>query len=220
MPAKYLVRFGARPDETDQKKRFLAVLAALDDAIGRVLSGVDDLGLRENTIVMLISDNGAFMLPGRGLEVQSNGPLREGGITTYEGGLRVPAIVRWPGRISPGRDCGEMLSSLDVLPLIIAAAGGELPCDHTLDGRDPIKALAGESPSPHDALYWVWNQGRKYQWKALRQDRYKLVRPVDSQSWELYDLVDDISETKNLAFKHPKLVKELSDKFAEWRKGI
>src|SRR6185503_2751256 len=135
---KYLAQYGSPPDEPDQQKRFRAVLTALDDGIGRVLAAVDALKQRERTIVMCISDNGAFMLPGRGLEVQSNKPLRDGGVTTYEGGVRVPAMFRWPGRLPVGAACREMLSSLDVLPLALAANGTKPPADWILDGRDPI----------------------------------------------------------------------------------
>ena len=216
VPEEYLARFGSQPGEPNQRKRFLAVLAALDDAIGRVLANVDDFGMRANTLVVLISDNGAFMLPGRGREVQSNGLLREGGVTTYEGGVRVPAIVRWPGRIRPGRVCSEMLSSLDLLPLVLAATGGELPPDRILDGRDPTETLTRDAPSPHEALFWVWNQGRKYQWNAVREGRFKIVRSADLEPWELYDLASDAGEQNNLAPQHPELVKDLAEKFAIW----
>ncbi|MDZ4288761.1 MAG: sulfatase-like hydrolase/transferase [Prosthecobacter sp.] len=184
-PAKYLALYGCPPDEVDEKKRFRAVLTALDDAIGRVLATVDNAGLREQTLVLCVSDNGAFMLKGRGLEAQSNKPLREGGITTHEGGIRTPAIVRWPGRLKAGSVCREMLSSLDVLPLAITAAGGEPPKDRVLDGKDPLKTLAGEAPSPHDALYWVWNQGRKEQWRSLREGDWKLTRRANTEPWQL-----------------------------------
>lgn len=216
VPAKYLAMYGNPPDEPDQQKRFRAVLTALDDAIGRVLKSVDDLGLREKTVVLCLSDNGAFMLPGRGLEVQSNKPLREGGVTTYEGGVRVPAVVRWPGRIRPGTVCREMLSSMDVLPLLLTAAGGELPRDPPLDGRDPTAVLAGEAKSPHDALHWVWKQGRNQSWSGMRQGPYKIVRSADEQPWELYDLSNDPGETKNLAATQSELVTELSARFAGW----
>ncbi|MCC6536663.1 MAG: sulfatase-like hydrolase/transferase, partial [Bryobacterales bacterium] len=110
VPAKYLERHGWSANEPDERRRYRAVLTALDDAIGRVLDQLESLRLRERTIVMLISDNGAFMLPGRGLEVASNAPLRGGGTTCYEGGTRVPAIVRWPARIKPGTVVRETLS--------------------------------------------------------------------------------------------------------------
>ena len=128
-PAKYLALYGFKADEPDEQKRFRAVLSALDDAIGRVVTAVDELALGDRTIVIFLSDNGAFMLPGRGKEVQSNAPLRDGGVTLYEGGTRVPAIIRWPGRIPPGTVCRAMLSSLDVLPMVLAAAGQTPPAD-------------------------------------------------------------------------------------------
>jgi arylsulfatase A-like enzyme len=218
VPQKFLARFGASADEPDQKIRFRAVLAALDNAVGRVLASIDSLGLRERTVVLLISDNGAFMLPGRGLEVQSNAPVRAGGVTTYEGGIRVPAMVRWPGRIKPGTVCREMLSSLDVLPLLVAAAAGELPAEGVLDGRDPAKTLAGEAPSPHDALYWSWKQGKE-QWSALRRGPHKLVRSADDRPWELYNLAADLSEKNDLAASRPQLVQELGKQFAEWQQA-
>ncbi len=215
VPAKYLALYGCPPDETDQRKRFRAVLTALDDAIGRVLKTVD-----EHTLVICISDNGAFMLKDRGLEVQSNKPLRDGGVTTYEGGIRVSAIVRWPGRLKPGTICRAMLSSLDVLPLIVAAAGGELPTDRVIDGRDPIKTLAGEAPSPHAALHWVWKQGKKQQWQAMREGNYKLVRRADNEPWELYDLSVDVGESQDLAKQKPEMVTALAEKFQRWQTGL
>jgi arylsulfatase A-like enzyme len=220
VPARYLALYGCAADEADPQKRFRATLTALDDAIGRVLKAVDDLKLRERTVVVFISDNGAFMLPGRGLEVQLNKPLREGGVTTYDGGVRVPAIVRWPGRLKPGTVCREMLASLDVLPLMLAAAGGRPPGDRVLDGRDPVPALAGEAKSPHEALHWVWNQGKKQQWRGLREGKWKLVRRADNEPWELYDLGADIGETHNLAKAEPELVSSFSARFARWHESV
>lgn len=216
VPAKYLALYDSPPDEPDQQKRFRATLTALDDAIGRILKNVDDLGLREKTVVLCISDNGAFMLPGRGLEVQSNKPLRDGGVTTYEGGVRVPAIVRWPGRIRPGTVCREIVSTLDVLPLMLAGAGGELPRDVRLDGFDPTAVLAGEAKTSHAALHWVWKQGRNDLWNGMRQGPHKIVRKADDQPWELYDLSQDPGETTNLAAARPDLVKELAERFFRW----
>jgi arylsulfatase A-like enzyme len=160
------------------------------------------------------------MLPGRGLEVQSNLPLREGGVTTYEGGIRVPAIVRWPGRFPAGTVCREMLSSLDVLPMILAAAGAAPPADRVLDGLDPTAVLAGERHSPHEALYWLWNQGQRQQWRAMRQANYKLVRKADAEPWQLYDLSQDVGETKDLAAEKPEAVQALTASYEKWRQSI
>lgn len=219
-PAAALARYGCQPDEPDQRKRFLAVLTALDDAIGRVLDTVDDLKLRERTLVMLISDNGAFMLPGRGLEVQSNAPLRSGGVTAFEGGVRVPAMFRWPGHLPVGAVNHAMLSTLDIVPLAVNVAGGTLPTDRMFDGRNPLPALKGDAPSPHAALHWVWNQGRKEQWRGMREGDFKLLRPADDAPWEIYNLSNDIGEAKNLASSQPEKVKEMAQKFELWRGDI
>jgi arylsulfatase A-like enzyme len=219
-PAAALARHGAKPDDPDQRKRFHAVLTALDDAVGRVLATLDDLKLRERTLVMFISDNGAFMLPGRGLEVQSNAPLREGGVTTCEGGVRVPAVFRWPGRLAPGAVNRTMLSSLDILPLAVAVAGGTLPGDRVFDGRNPLPALQGRAASPHRALHWVWDQGRKQQWRGLREENFKLLRSADAEPWQLYDLSTDLGEKHDLAASQPEKRAELIRHFDEWRAGI
>jgi arylsulfatase A-like enzyme len=216
-PPAALARYGSKPDEPDQRKRFLAVLTALDDAVGRVLDTVENQKLRERTLVMFISDNGAFMLPGRGLEVQSNAPLRSGGVTTWEGGVRVPAIFSWPGHLPTGAINRATLSSLDIVPLAVALAGGKLPADRVFDGRDPFPALQGKASSPNRALHWMWNQGRNEQWRGMREGDYKLVRSADAAPWQLYDLSSDIGEKNDLAASQPEKLKELIQHFEQWR---
>lgn len=216
VPAKYLEQYGWSENEPDEKRRFLAVMTALDDAIGRVLGSLDKLNLRENTIVFLISDNGAFMLPNRGLEAQSNAPLRDGGVTTYEGGIRVPAIVRWPGKVKPGTVCSEVISTLDVLPTILAACGLPLPADRILDGADIAQTLSNEKPSVHPFLCWTWNQGKDQSWQAIRAGNLKLVRKTKTANWQLYDLRADISESNDKASAQPNDVQILADRFNRW----
>jgi arylsulfatase A-like enzyme len=222
VPAKYLAQYGCAADEPDSQKRFRAVVTALDDAIGRVLRTVDELGQRERTLVLCISDNGAFpnQLVGTGSGDQSNAPFRSGGGTTYEGGVRVPAVMRWPGRLPPGTVCREMLSSLDVLPLIATAAGAALPTDRTLDGRNPLPALAGQAASPHSALHWVWNAGASQRWRGMREGSYKIVRRSDQEPWQLFDLRSDLSESLDLAESRPELVATLATKFEQWHAAV
>ncbi|MHB8900854.1 MAG: sulfatase-like hydrolase/transferase, partial [Thermoguttaceae bacterium] len=208
-PAAALARHGCQPDEPDQRKRFRAVLTALDDAVGQVLEAVDELGLRQRTLVVFISDNGAFMLPGRGLEVQSNLPLRGGGVSACEGGVRVPAIFRWPGHLPPGSVSRTMLSSLDVVPLAVALAGGTLPEDRVFDGRDPLPSLQGKALSPHHALHWIWNQGPKEQWRGIREGNYKILRSTDNGPWQLFDLSRDVGEQNDLATSQPERLEAL-----------
>jgi arylsulfatase A-like enzyme len=214
-PAAALARYGWSPDEPDEKRRYRAVLTALDDAIGRVLDRLEALGLRERTLVILISDNGAFMLKGRGLEVASNAPLRDGGTTCYEGGTRVPAIFRWPGQIPAGTVVREMLSHLDVLPLCLEVSGARTMPGRILDGRNPLPALAAGAKSPHPRLGFAYGQGA-----ALREGLLKVVRPVAPSPWELYDLADDVGERRNLAAARPEEVTRLAGVFAAWEADV
>ena len=106
-----------------------------------------------------------------------------------------------------------MLSSLDVVPTVVAAVGGKLPNDRTFDGADLLPILAGKKPSHHRALHWTWNQSKEERWQAMRKDDWKIVRRSEQVPWELYDLSKDIGESKNLASTKTELVTELSAEF-------
>jgi len=203
--------YGWTPDEKDSKKRYYAVITALDAAIGRVQAQIDKSGLSDNTIVVFFSDNGAFMLKNRGLEVASNAPLRDGGVTLWEGGIRVPCLVRWPGKIEPGTTCDEPLLSCDFFALALSAAGAAIPDDRTIDGKDPTAALANKAPSPHRALYF---QFRKY--RAVREGRYKLLKTNPKTPWKLFDLENDLGETTDLRSRHPHVASRLQHDFESW----
>jgi len=207
-PDEYFDVYGYDPQTRDERQRYRAVVTALDAAIGKVVRQVDELGLRDNTIVVVLSDNGAFMIPGRGLECASNRPLKGGGTLLYEGGIRVPCIVRWPKRFPSASVCNEPLWSMDFLALAIVAAGGTLPHDRVLDGRDPTATLAGEAASPHKSLCFHYGSS-----SAVRQGRYKLYRRNGKSPWELYDLKTDIGETATLTAREPHLLKTLIEEF-------
>ncbi|MEJ2701507.1 MAG: sulfatase-like hydrolase/transferase [Sedimentisphaerales bacterium] len=217
-PDEVFVRYGYSPTTLDERQRYRAVVTALDDGVGRVLDQIDRLNLTKETIVIVLSDNGAFMIPARGLECASNRPLRGGGVTLWEGGIRVPCIVRWPERIKPGTVCREPLVSMDFVPMALRAAGVALPSDRLLDGKDPTAALAGDARSPHQYLYWRWGPKST----AIRMGRYKLLREQQStnQSWQLFDLETDIGETANLVSAKPELAKKLEAEFKRWEKAI
>jgi arylsulfatase A-like enzyme len=214
-PAKYFERYGWAANEPDEKRRYQVVLTALDDAIGRILDQLDALKLRERTIVMLISDNGAFMLPGRGLEVASNAPLRDGGTTCYEGGTRVPAIFRWPGHIKAGSEVRGMLSHLDVLPLCLSVSGAGEMRGRVIDGRNPMPVLTGAAPAVHERLAFAYDKGT-----ALRDGALKIVRHDATRPWELYDLANDVGEAKNLASSRPAEVARLDTAFQAWTADV
>lgn len=215
VPAKYLERYGWSGDEPNEKRRYFAVLTALDDAIGRVLDTLDELHLRENTLVMLISDNGPVLRPTHGYNAASGFPFRDGIPSMYEGGIRVPAMFRWPGKIKPGVEPQELLSNLDVLPLCLRAAGLPLPKDRILDGHDPLPALNGEAKSPYP--YFVSELTGAV---ALRAGRLKIVRPSATAPWELYDLVTNPIESKTLAASKPSDLNRLVAFYTEWQADV
>ena len=205
--------YGISPHTKDPQKRYRAVITALDTAIGRVLKKLDESGLSENTIVIWYSDNGAFMLKDRGLEVASNKPLREGGVTLWEGGIRVPAIVRYPGQIKAGTVNHSQIISLDILPTLVLLAGGKLPQDRILDGQNVLPVLlAPETSKPRSFFF----QYQKY--SAVRNGKYKLLRTKPGRPFMLFDLEQDLGESTDLASKHPKVTKQLKQAYESWKR--
>ena len=215
VPAQYLERYGWPADDKTEKHRYLALLTALDDAVGRILDTLDDCGLRENTLVMYVSDMGAILRPTHGLGVASNAPFRAGAPSMYEGGIRVPAIFRWPGRIQVGTECGELLSHLDLLPLCLNVSGAAALPDRILDGYDPLPALTGTGTSRYQQMVFAY--AADY---ALRSGNLKIVRKGRSKSWELFDLAQDPGESTNLAATHPTELARLQDRFQEWSDDV
>ena len=211
-PDEYFKLYGYSPDTQDVKQRYQAVVTALDAAIGRVLAKIDTLGLRDNTLLIFFSDNGAFMRKGAGLMCASNAPLRTEGLKLYDGNIRVPCMVRWPGRIEPGTICREPLITMDIFAMALKAAGAQLPDDRVIDGRDPTATLAGKAPSPHRSLFF------RYYGKpcAVRAGQYKLLKTGKKQPWQLFDVVADMGETTDLAAKKPEIVTKLAQQFDQW----
>lgn len=210
-PDEAFAMYGAKGDEEDEVIRYRAVVSWMDRAIGRVVDAVDALGLKEDTLIIWYSDNGTFMIPNKGLRVSTNAPLRDGGVTCYEGGIRVAAVVRWPRKIEGGTVCEEPLLSLDVLPMALAVAGVGLPSDRVIDGRDMTKVLMGEAKSSHERLYFAFRNHA-----AMREGRYKIVREKSTNEFALYDLFEDVGETRDLASSEPGRVKRMAGEWARW----
>ena len=197
----------------------------LDHHTGRLLDAIDKLGLRDNTIVIFTTDNGPWnnlqeVLAKRhngAVAWGSSGPLREGKGSTYEGGLRVPCVVRWPDHVPEGRVSDAIFSTLDFMPTFATIAGYDLPDDRILDGVDQTQLLIGNSEdgAREDFFYFCRNElhgVRNGQWKLILPDRkvfYGYVDDRGSNGTELYDLNSDIGETKNVADQHPKVVARL-----------
>lgn len=210
-PPRFFYRYGYRPDTTDEKERYRAVVSALDAGVGRVLAQLDALDLAAETIVVFYSDNGAFMSTGSGLETASNAPLRGGGNTLWEGGIRVAALARWPGRFPAGALAAEPLISLDILPTLLAAAGARIPSAPKLDGRDMRRALEGGGSPPARTMFWRYRG-----FSAARSGRYKILRTAEDEPFRLFDLENDVAETKDLAAEKPRVLARLQASFAEW----
>ncbi len=187
----------------------------LDWSNGQILATLERLGLDERTLVVWTSDNGA---PRRNPPQGSNAPLRGWGYTTAEGGMRVPCIAWWPGRIPAGAVCDEVCTTMDLLPTFARLAGTGTPQDRVIDGKDIWPLLSGQpgARSPHEAFFYYARE----QLHAVRSGRWKLILPLERKmtnfGWDerpvpaqLYDLVSDIGETTNLVERHPQIVARL-----------
>ncbi len=204
---KYLARFSRIADQ--RRRTFAAMLSALDDAVGRVLAAIRTHKLDENTLVIFISDNGG---PTRN-STSRNDPLRGYKGQVLEGGIRVPFLMRWKGRLPEGRTWDQPVIALDIVPTALAAAG--LPLPDSLDGVNLLPYLTGERRgAPHPALYWRFgNQA------AIRKGDWKMVRLGDGAT-HLYNLAEDIGETRDLAAAQPARLKELSEDWEAWNRQL
>jgi arylsulfatase A-like enzyme len=180
-----------------------ACVAAIDWAMGAILHELQRLGLEEKTLVIFTSDNGSTTR-----YEGSNAPLRSRKSTTWEGGIRVPCIARWPGKVPAGTVCGEVATAMDFFPTFAVLAGAEVPTDRTIDGKEIAPLLFGEpdAKSPHEAFYYYMQSNLE----AVRVGDWKLhVAKRKDDLQELYNLAEDIGEENNLYDRHPEKVREL-----------
>jgi arylsulfatase A len=197
------------------KTLFGDVMEELDWSVGEVLKAVKDNGIDKKTLVVFTSDNGAHQ--GSAL------PLRGKKATMYEGGVRVPCVMRWPGKIAANSECAEAAATVDMLPTLARLAGGEAPKDRPIDGKDfrPLMFEA-EAKSPHEHYFLAHGGGavrsgpwKFYPWpegqgKGKKDKKDKKDEPVKGPKVQLYDLSKDLSETKNLAEQHPEVAARLN----------
>jgi arylsulfatase A-like enzyme len=225
-PEKYLARFNGIADE--RRRTYAAMMSAMDDGIGRTLSALRAEGLEENTLIFFFSDNGGPTMPGTTINGATNTPLRGSKRQTWEGGIRVPFMIRWKGRLLEGKIDSRPIIQLDVLPTALAAAGVEPKAEWKLDGVNLLPYLTGKrQDAPHDALYW-----RLFAHMAIRKGPWKLVKTMegpllvadtsnpDLSGAQLFNLVNDIGEQHDLAATNPKKVKELTDDWLRWSKEM
>lgn len=199
---------------------YAAMVESVDDAVGRVTKVLDELKLADNTIVIFTSDNGGLDHNGSPTE---NSPLRSGKGYAYEGGIRVPLIVRWPGVVRPGTVSSEPVTSVDYLPTIAAISGAK-ESDRAIDGQSLVGHLrsAGKQRLDRDAIYWHFPHYRHAPgpYSIIRKGSHKLIKFYEGPKFELYDLSKDLGETANLAAAQPKLVQQLDARLMEHLKSI
>ncbi len=220
------IPLGASPAFKGRSRKglFGDVMMEVDASVGAILQRLAKHGLEGDTIVLFTSDNGPWL--NFGAHAGSAGPFREGKGTEFEGGVRVPCVVRWPGRIPPGKVTDRIASTIDLLPTFAAAAGAALP-RNPIDGVNLLPLLEGqEDANPRRTFFYYY----AHQLRAVRKDRWKLLLPHRSRSYEgqepgqdgfpgkygelqvglaLHDLVTDPGERKNVAADHPNLVRDL-----------
>jgi arylsulfatase A-like enzyme len=199
---------------------YAAMVEAMDLAVGKVLAKLDELGLRDNTIVIFTSDNGGLSTS-EGWPT-SNLPLRGGKGWLYEGGIREPLLVRWPGTIKAGTVLGAPVSSPDFFPTLLEAAGAKPSPGQTLDGTSLVPLLTGGT-LPERALFWHYphygNQGGG-PGAAVRRGDWKLIEWQEDSRAELFNLASDPGEQTNLATKEPARLAQLRSELAEWQEQV
>ncbi len=231
-PDEDVARFRDRPGVGGHSNPvYAAMISRLDVSVDRLMRTLDAWGLTSNTVVIFSSDNGGvggYKREGLGHnDITDNTPLRHGKGSLYEGGIRVPFIVRWPGRIAPGSVCAVPIHSVDLYPTLLALAGASAPKGQVLDGVDITPLWFGGTIS-NRALFWHFpgylgaghNQWRTTPVSVIRDGRYKLMEFLEDGHLELYDLDSDLSERTNLAERERELAQRLLERLNEWRKTI
>ncbi|MBI2424580.1 MAG: sulfatase [Candidatus Hydrogenedentes bacterium] len=214
-----------RDGMTHTNARYAAMVHSLDQNVGRLLQKLDELGVADNTMVIFVSDNGGFDQVRQGEQVTNNAPLRSGKGSLYEGGIRVPFIVRWPGVTPRGVTCDTPVLSTDFYPTLLDAAAVDaatVSCG-VLDGVSLRPLLAHpEQPLSRDALFWhyphyYFNTGPV---TAMRWQEWKLLEYYEDGHLELYNLKDDLEERTDLAGVQPERVKEMHTRLQQWRQEV
>jgi arylsulfatase A len=208
---------------------YAAMLESADESVGRILKTLEELKLSEQTIVLFTSDNGGLATnEGANTPATINAPLREGKGHLYEGGIRVPLIVRWPGKVKERFTNETPVCSIDYLPTILELCGvggdkGQGTVKKVGDGLSLVPLLKDTGPASRDAFYWHYPHYSNQLGKpggAIRAGNYKLIEFYEDGRRELFNLKDDRGEGTNLADKEPAKVKELAEKLDAWRKSV
>ena len=205
------------PDAVHKNATFAAMVHSVDEAVGRMMAKLDELGIADDTVVIFMSDNGGLS------RVTDNQPLRAGKGSAYEGGVRVPMIVDWPGVTRPGSVCHEPVTSVDFYPTMLEMAGVRPKPGQIIDGVSLAPVLRQESGLNRDAMYWHYphyHPGGAHPYGAIRDSDYRLIEFYEDGKLELYDLNHDLGETRDLSEAMPGRTAQLHEKLRAWRKHV
>jgi arylsulfatase A-like enzyme len=205
VPEEYIQKYPSL-DPKAKRTKYMAMVTCMDEAVGEVLDTLNELGLDQNTLVIHHSDNGGSG-PG------DNGPLRGHKSQLFEGGVRVPCLARWPGRLPAGRVNDELLSTLELFPTLAAVAAAKPPDGVVLDGFNMLPVLEGRAKSSRTEIFWQRRKDR-----AARVGNYKWVDSAAGKG--LYDLSADIGEKHDLSAQNPEVLERLELRFAAWQKEM
>lgn len=207
-----------RPDSVQKNPTYAALVESVDDSVGRILKKLSETGLESRTIVVFTSDNGGL------LPVTVNLGLRAGKGSAYEGGVRVPLIVKWPGVTKPDSLCSVPVTTVDFFPTLLEAAGLKDAPNHVVDGESIVPLLRDASAVlKRRTIFWHYphyHPGGATPYSAVRDGNWKLVEFYEDQHTELYDLSRDPGETTDLVAKEPRRATEMRAKLDAWRKEV
>jgi arylsulfatase A-like enzyme len=199
------------------------MIYSVDESVGRVMKTLDEMGVADNTVVFFTADNGGVSSrEWKQRQVTSNAPLRLGKGHLYEGGIRVPTLVRWPGVTKPGSVCEDPIYTCDYYPTIAEIAGAPLESSHKPDGTSIVGALRGQRMAER-SMYWHYPHyspqlGRPS--SALRRGDWKLIEHLETNTAELYNLKSDIGERKDLAGAETKRLTAMRNELHAWRTKV
>lgn len=191
------------------RRDYVRMLERADEGVGQILAALDRRGLTRNTLVIFTNDNGGEWL-------SRNAPLSNRKSTLWEGGIRVPLILRWPGHLPANKSSAQVAITMDLTASILAATGAPIPIDYKLDGINVLPSLSGRSPVVERELFWRIKRPREQ--RAVRSGRWKLVQ--DGRDFYLFDLSQDPGERNDLTAEHPELVRKLNAALDEWEKDV
>ena len=204
---------------------YAAMVEHIDQSLGRIMARLDELQLADDTLLVFFSDNGGLYQSAsrKGDPVMVNTPLRDEKGSLYEGGIREPLIIRWPGHIAPGSECSVPVSSVDLLPTFAELAGPKTQDNLTnrIDGVSLVPLLTQQRELPARSLFWHYpHYHHTTPAGAIRKGDLKLIEYFDDGHIELYDLKNDLSEKHDLAAERPVVAKSLQQELAAWRKSV